>query len=195
MPRFRRDCLKLYTIVKRPVVKSIKMCQDKLHFIFHWQSEGVGQSVRNYAKKRNLDPNIPSSAASPRQDPAAGLCPSPPLGSYTPHRDGSCRSCCKSFEFRRLSSCHLWQDWLGPPQLIVKTENIQQHKRRQREGKNLLETRGLAFEGGVSIRGCRDQTPLVRAVCAEVVLPLPEDPAGRCSFPGQKWHTWPCPNK
>lgn len=34
MPRFRRDCLKLYTIVKRPVVKSIKMCQDKLHLIF-----------------------------------------------------------------------------------------------------------------------------------------------------------------
>lgn len=51
------------------------------------------------------------------------------------------------------------------------------------------------FRGGETVGGCRDQTPLVRGGCAEVVLPLPEDPAGRCSFPGQKLNTWPHPNK
>lgn len=53
--------------------------------------------------------------------------------------------------------------------------------------KDLLETRGLALEVGVSGKGgCRDQTPPVQGACAEVVLPLTRDPVGRGSFPGQK---------
>lgn len=59
------------------------------------------------------------------------------------------------------------------------------------EDKNLREG---SWCRGMTVKSCRDHTPLVRGDCAEMALPLPEDPAGRCSFPGQKWHTWPHPN-
>lgn len=59
------------------------------------------------------------------------------------------------------------------------------------EDKNLRE--GSWCRGKI-VKSCRDHTPLVRGDCAEMALPLAEDPAGRCSFPGQKWHTWPHPN-
>lgn len=53
---------------------------------------------------------------------------------------------------------------------------------------------GVSMSGGETVKSRRDHTPLVRGDCAEMALPQPEDPAGRCSFPGQKWHTWPHPN-
>lgn len=77
-----------------------------------------------------------------------------------------------------------------PPQLIGKNKKISNRNDEDDavRPKNLLVSRFRGGEGE-TVRGCRDQTPLVRGACAEVVLPLPEDPAGRCSFPGQKWHT------
>lgn len=148
--------------------------------------------MRNYARRHKRcseSPNLPSSAASPRQDPAAGPCPSRPLGSCTLLHGGSCRSCCKSFGFRQLSSCaSVWT--LTSPSAYSKKKIIISNRNDDEAVKARTSLRrGVSRSGGERVGGCRDQTPLVRGACAEVVLPLPEDPAGRCSFPGQKWHT------
>lgn len=121
------------------------------------------ESVSNYARHHKLQsaaaeaahPTLPSSAASPRQGPAAGPCPSPPPGSCTLLHVGSYTRCYMSFGFRQLSSFRLCQDFLSPPQLIVTK------KKKIRSARET--TRGEA------VRDCGDQTPLVRGGCAKVV--------------------------